>query len=101
MPAGSSTISKQPNQKATSYASIGDIYRTRAALEQLSFAERRRELGLRPDRADVIYPATVVLQTLMGVVWASTLTIPRVGLREGLLADLGNRVLAGPLPLLL
>lgn len=92
---------RRAGKKATSYASIGDIYRTRAALEQLSFAERRRELGLRPDRADVIYPATVVLQTLMGVVWASTLTIPRVGLREGLLADLGNRVLAGPLPLLL
>ena len=91
---------RRAGKKATSYASIGDIYRARSALEQLTFAERRRELGLKPDRADVIYPATVVLQTLMGVVWASTLTIPRVGLREGLLADLGNRLLAGPLPLL-
>ena len=91
---------RRAGKKATAYASIGDIYRTRAALEQLTFAERRRELGLKPDRADVIYPATVVLQTLMGAVWASTLTIPRVGLREGLLADLGNRLLAGPLPAL-
>ncbi len=92
---------RRAGKKATSYASIGDIYRTRAALEQLSFAERRRELGLRPDRADVIYPATVVLQTLMGVVWASTLTIPRVGLREGLLADLAVRLQAGMAPALL
>ena len=92
---------RRAGKKATSYASIGDIYRTRSALEQLDFEERRRELGLRPDRADVIYPATVVLQTLMGVVWASTLTIPRVGLREGLLADLAARVSAGPAPALL
>ena len=89
---------RRAGKKATSYASIGDIYRTRSALEQLSFPERRRELRLRPDRADVIYPATVVLQTLMGVVWASTLTIPRVGLREGLLADLAGRLNKGPLP---
>ena len=92
---------RRAGKRATSYASIGDIYRTRSALEQLSFAERRRELGLKPDRADVIYPATVVLQTLMGVVWASTLTIPRVGLREGLLADLAARVRAGLAPALL
>ena len=92
---------RRAGKKATSYASIGDIYRTRSALEQLDFEERRRELGLRPDRADVIYPATVVLQSLMGVVWASTLTIPRVGLREGLLADLASRLNAGLAPALL
>ena len=87
---------RRAGKKATSYASIGDIYRTRAALDQLGFEARRRELRLRPDRADVIYPAIIVLQALMGVVWATTLTIPRVGLREGVLEDMSRHLAAGP-----
>ena len=76
---------------ATSYAYLGDIDRTRLELEALGFDGRRSELGLKQDRADVIYPATVVVQALMNVVWATTLTIPRVGLREGVLVDLALR----------
>ena len=82
---------RRAGKRATSFAYIDDIDRTRAALEALDFESRRSELRLRPDRADVIYPATVVLQALMNVVWATTLTIPRVGLREGLLADMAMR----------
>ena len=90
---------RRVGKRATSFAYIDDIDRTRAALEALDFEDRRVELRLRPDRADVIYPATVVLQALMNVVWATTLTIPRVGLREGLLADMAmRRVPAGRPP---
>lgn len=82
---------RRAGKRATSFAYIGDIDRTRSALEALDFESRREELRLKPDRADVIYPATVVLQALMNVVWATTLTIPGVGLREGLLADMAMR----------
>ena len=82
---------RRAGKKATSYAAVGDIERTRSALEELDFDARRRELRLNPDRADVIYPAIVVIQALMKVVWATTLVIPRVGLREGLLAELAMR----------
>lgn len=82
---------RRAGKKAMSYANIKDINRTRSILEDLSVRDRRRELKLRPDRADVIYPAIVVLQGIMSVVWTSTLTIPRVGLREGLLADIAMR----------
>ena len=82
---------RRAGKKAMSYANIKDINRTRSILEDLSVRDRRRELRLRPDRADVIYPAIVVLQGIMSVVWTSTLTIPRVGLREGLLADIAMR----------
>ena len=82
---------RRAGKMATSYAYLGDIDRTRLELESLGFEGRRRELGLKQDRADVIYPATVVVQALMNVVWATTLTIPRVGLREGVLVDLAMR----------
>ena len=82
---------RRAGKKAMSYANIKDIDRTRSTLEDLSVRRRRRELRLKPDRADVIYPATVVLQAIMSVVWTSTLIIPRVGLREGLLADIAMR----------
>ena len=82
---------RRAGKKAMSYANIKDIDRTRSTLEDLSIRRRRRELRLKPDRADVIYPATVVLQAIMSVVWTSTLIIPRVGLREGLLADIAMR----------
>ena len=73
---------RRAGKKAMSYANIKDIDRTRSTLEDLSVRRRRRELRLKPDRADVIYPATVVLQAMMSVVWTSTLIIPRVGLRN-------------------
>ncbi len=83
---------RRAGREAVSYAKSGDIERTRSALVALGLEGRRKELGLRPDRADVIYPATVVLQALMNSVWADSLTIPRVGLREGLLADMSMRL---------
>ena len=83
---------RRVGREAVSYANSDDIERTRSALVALGFEGRCRELGLRPDRADVIYPATIVLQALMASVWADELAIPRVGLREGLLADMSARL---------
>ena len=83
---------RRTGKKATSYASTGDLQRIRTQLEALDYTARRRELRLRPDRADVIYPATIVVQALMNTVWASELAIPRVGLKDGVLIDLARRL---------
>ena len=83
---------RRAGKKATSYASTGDLQRIRTQLELLDYAARRRELRLRSDRADVIYPAIIVVQALMNTVWASRLTIPRVGLKDGTLIDLAERL---------
>lgn len=83
---------RRAGKKATSYASTGDLQRIRTQLEILDYAARRRELRLRSDRADVIYPAIIVVQALMNTVWASRLTIPRVGLKDGTLIDLAERL---------
>jgi len=50
--------------------------------------ERKKRLGLRSDRADVILPALIVLQSLMRQTGISSLVIPHVGLKDGLLEDL-------------
>ncbi len=81
---------KRAGRKATSYASSGDLQRIQTQLESLSIGGRQRELRLRPDRADVIYPAVIVVQALMNTVWASNLAIPRVGLKDGVLLKLAN-----------
>jgi exopolyphosphatase/guanosine-5'-triphosphate,3'-diphosphate pyrophosphatase len=57
-------------------------------LESLTFEERISDLQLRPDRADVIIPASIMIQELMKQAGVKELHIPRVGLKDGLLLDM-------------
>lgn len=57
-------------------------------LQGMSFDERVSELRLRPDRADVIVPASMVLQKIVKQARVEEILIPRVGLKDGLLIDM-------------
>ncbi len=57
-------------------------------LAGLSFEERVRDLGLRPDRADVILPAALVIHEIMKLGRAKQLTIPDASLLDGVLLDM-------------
>jgi exopolyphosphatase/guanosine-5'-triphosphate,3'-diphosphate pyrophosphatase len=57
-------------------------------LQSMTLEERIRELQLRPDRADVIVPASIVLQKIVKQAGVSEVQIPGVGLKDGLLADM-------------
>ncbi len=57
-------------------------------LEALTVEERMRRLFLRPDRADVIVPAAIVLHQVLKEAGVSRALIPGVGLKEGILIDL-------------
>jgi len=46
------------------------------------------DLGLREDRADVILPAAMVYERLAELGGAAEITVPRVGIKEGVLYDL-------------
>ena len=61
-------------------------------LESMSVKERIQFLRLRPDRADVVVPAALVTLAIMEAADVEVLSIPYVGLREGLLTDLLGRV---------
>jgi exopolyphosphatase / guanosine-5'-triphosphate,3'-diphosphate pyrophosphatase len=57
-------------------------------LQGMSFAERIQELRLRPDRADVIVPASIVLQTIVRQAGIDQVLVPNVGLKDGVLLDI-------------
>jgi exopolyphosphatase/guanosine-5'-triphosphate,3'-diphosphate pyrophosphatase len=54
----------------------------------MSFEDRVGQLRLRPDRADVIVPAAIVLQRILKQAKVDELVIPKVGLKDGLLLDM-------------
>ena len=57
-------------------------------LQGMTFEERIQDLHLRPDRADVIVPAAIVIQRIMKQAGVDELQIPGVGLKDGLLVDM-------------
>ena len=68
-------------------------------LQSRSYEGRIKDFGLRPDRADVIIPAAIVLQSVARETHVEQILIPRVGVREGLLIDMAANLksTAGPL----
>lgn len=59
-------------------------------LKATSLKDRVDKLGLRPDRADVIIPAALVIQTVLKQASVHQLLIPGVGLKDGILWSLVN-----------
>jgi exopolyphosphatase/guanosine-5'-triphosphate,3'-diphosphate pyrophosphatase len=70
----------------------------KAAIDKLlsmSVAERIEIFGMRPDRADVIVPATIIFDRIAELAGVRTVHIPCVGVKEGLLVDLASTVVPG------
>ncbi len=65
-----------------------DLSRLSKRLQKLNYCERIEQLRLRPDRADVIIPATHVLRRVCSLVSDVDLRIPGAGLAEGILLAL-------------
>lgn len=71
-------------------AELGDI------LGGMTVSERITRFNLRPDRADVIVPACLVLHSLARIAGVREILIPGVGLKDGVLWDLAAQ--ASPRP---
>ncbi|HVN16956.1 MAG TPA: Ppx/GppA phosphatase family protein [Anaerolineales bacterium] len=67
-------------------------------LSKLTIEERIKKLDLRPDRADVILPACVVMQTIARIVRVKTVHVPGIGLKDGILWEIAPQVLHPRLP---
>jgi len=61
----------------------------------MSFEERVGQLRMRPDRADVIVPASIVLRRILKQAGVDEVQIPRVGLKDGLLIDMLQELFGG------
>jgi exopolyphosphatase / guanosine-5'-triphosphate,3'-diphosphate pyrophosphatase len=67
------------------------LHEVNRRLAALTREERVSQLGLRPDRADVILPAGLVYAHLARLAGAAEILVPHVGVREGVLLDLASR----------
>jgi exopolyphosphatase/guanosine-5'-triphosphate,3'-diphosphate pyrophosphatase len=59
-------------------------------VKDLSYEQRKLELNLRADRADVLVPAMMISRMVFRVAQKGKLQIPRVGLRDGILLSLSE-----------
>jgi exopolyphosphatase/guanosine-5'-triphosphate,3'-diphosphate pyrophosphatase len=67
------------------YVTIQELNGIVDKLKSMSHKERMEKLELRPDRVDVILPATLLVQTVLRQSRIEKILIPNVGLRDGLL----------------
>src|SRR5258706_7872639 len=65
-------------------------------LNRLSYEERISKLKLRPDRADVILPACIVLHIIASEAHVKQIAIPNVGLKDGILLDMAEDLSRSP-----
>ena len=56
-------------------------------LNSMTYGERIRDLGLKPDRADVIVPATLIFQNVMNWAGIRRVIVPKFGISDGIITE--------------
>ncbi len=83
----------KPNADAIA---VGELEKLTDKLSAMSVSERISRLKLKPDRADVIIPAAIVLQIIAHEAHVRQITIPGVGLKDGVLLEVADKLRIGP-----
>ena len=81
-----------PDSASFSRKDLGELVRR---LQRSTLNDRISRLHMRPDRADVILPAALVVQKLMEAAKVRRVLTPHVGLKEGILRNLVPEFLTG------
>jgi exopolyphosphatase/guanosine-5'-triphosphate,3'-diphosphate pyrophosphatase len=76
-------LDKNSNNKVT----IDELKFLVKKLRGMTLEERIQQLRLRPDRADVIVPASIVLQKIVQQARVEEIVIPGIGLKDGVILD--------------
>src|SRR5213592_234387 len=79
---------KNSNQKVTA----DELKSLVKKLRSTTFEERIQEFRLRPDRADVIFPAAIVLHKIVQQAGVDEVVIPGIGLKDGVLLELVSQL---------
>lgn len=74
-------MSRKKQSKPISYGKLKSIYEL---LDTYTYEERIREFGLKPDRADVIMPASKIFLTIMRLAEIEKMYVPQIGLSDGI-----------------
>lgn len=77
-----------PDDDGVSVLKVGAVRQLIDRLAELSVEQRITELGLRPDRADVLLPAAIVYERFCTMSGCQEMLVPFVGLKEGVLLDM-------------
>jgi exopolyphosphatase/guanosine-5'-triphosphate,3'-diphosphate pyrophosphatase len=77
---------------------VDELQKLIEKLEGMSYKDRIRKLKLKPDRADVILPASIVMHVIVKQTGVKEITIPDVGLKDGVLLDLAEELSQRPHP---
>ena len=80
------------------FVTLDELEELIVRLNRLSYEERIRKLKLRPDRADVILPACIVLHMIASEAGVKQIAIPNVGLKDGILLDIAENLSRSPRP---
>ncbi|HUP19665.1 MAG TPA: Ppx/GppA phosphatase family protein [Gemmatimonadota bacterium] len=80
------------DERGVAIVPLDDLDDLIAQLSKMSVEERIEELGLRPDRADVVLPAGLVYARLARMAGVDEIHVPRVGVKEGVMFDLVQRL---------
>lgn len=89
-------LSKLANGKKGNNISYRKLKKARSELKEYSFSERVTVVGLRPDRADVIIPASEIYLNIMKWGNIDTIHVPVVGLADGLIRIMYEKHFAAP-----
>ena len=81
-------VMKHYGKAGKPYLSISILKRVMMYMDDLRMGERVRELGLKPDRADVIVPALKIYINVMKWAGIEKIFVPKQGLSDGLISQL-------------
>jgi exopolyphosphatase/guanosine-5'-triphosphate,3'-diphosphate pyrophosphatase len=76
------------HKPAKDYLSKDGLDKIHEYLNQFSYDDRIKKLGLKPDRADVIIPAAEIFQYVLKTTSVKKIYIPKSGLSDGIIKDL-------------
>lgn len=77
---------------------LSDLDSIIAQLTPMTLDERMKKLSMRPDRADVIVIACIIMRMILSEVPTQRVLIPQVGLKDGLLYRLARFLVPKPPP---
>lgn len=75
------------DDRGVSRLSVARLHELTEQLALMTVEERVAELGLREDRADVIFPAALIYGQVARMAGVQEILVPRVGVKEGVLLD--------------
>lgn len=85
-------ITNSQNNQGISSIPLTSLRSAIELISSLSYKQRIEQLGLRKDRADVILPASIIYEKISTLSGAEEIIVPFVGVRDGIVIDLFDKI---------